>query len=920
MPNKKGIISIKRTGGNYYPNMGNGKILVIAANETNSFEVDKWVDGTTDKDKQTVKWLLEDGNRNEILMQFSDRGPTVKALSIPPEKCGVFNTYYLEATFDGQIDRSTDKGLLIRGYCQPAIVKSSWSWSDGSAITSAKPISYGDDVKLHLDTVGLCNSELIISVYSKRWGPDVLVDTYTGVKCTNGQVNLLIRNTYSWFAKMKWASEDNEFYITVSAKEINGLIKDTTPNGDVYHARYLRAKNKAINTPQVMPTTNLTPAKLGDNELNIKRYDACGFKRIEVKDDADRIVLFDEDKLKLHGEVKRDFALSELIFYDFNKSAIRADAKPILDKIGDFLLESPYVPVELGSHTDIRGKDDYNMKLSENRAKAAVDYLIGKGVSASRITAKGYGKTMLLNKGEHLTEEQHQQNRRTTIKFKIFENDAQSLIYETVSPDSTQKKQLDITVQDFDVTGCLFKGTPKVHDNKKIKVVTHTAATDKEKPEPFIDMKGNIMSPKVYSNLDNVELVPFKYIWPIHNSTNNFLYYVNSCRYYSDKNKPSILVKAYPDIKWTFGFNLNLTNDLSIKGQNLSPDKLKDLQKKAGKIGAERRWEQKEASWKMSLKAEWNKASKKKLYETKDFSFKFKKFYDLFASIGNMADGVTNKTKGFVRNIGFKNAPVTFEIKPPNLTVEAIWYLQRAHQKKTAIEKIGTQIEFNISAQPLIGLEMTVDLLGLTVFAVSGAVTDGAGSETALRLYNQIKDAMKKGISAGNDDFGAKVTADVYIDLVISSVISLEHVNFSFNTVSDGSDTKVNFETDAKLKAEIKAGVYAKAEVQLVVVTVDGYFEMSAKGSGSVTFGHSLHCVDDGVYYRPVLGFDGLDVDYIIVVKAGISSKKGVKTSEESKFYEDKGSFKELIPKFDVVKSLEDVSGISANFMIIKND
>ncbi|EHQ30675.1 hypothetical protein [Mucilaginibacter paludis] len=48
----------------------------------------------------------------------------------------------------------------------------------------------------------------------------------------------------------------------------------------------------------------------------------------------------------------------------------------------------------------------------------------------------------------------------------------------------------------------------------------------------------------------------------------------------------------------------------------------------------------------MRFKADWNKASKKKEYETKDYSFKFKKFYDLFASTGNMVDGITNITKG----------------------------------------------------------------------------------------------------------------------------------------------------------------------------------------------------------------------------------------------------------------------------------
>ncbi|QJD96557.1 OmpA family protein [Mucilaginibacter robiniae] len=919
MSNQKGVLKIKHAGGKYYPKMGNGTCLVIVANQPNKFEVSEWVTGTKDEDKKAVKWLLEDGRRNKILMQFGNRGPVVSQLSIPPEKCGVYNQYYLEATLTGQIDKSKDTGLLVRGYCPPAIVKSSWSWADGKPVTVANPIYYGDDVKLHIDTVGLCNSELVVNVYSHRWGPDVLVHTYNGVKCTNGQVNLFIRNTFSWFGKMKYATEDNEFYITVTAKEVNGLIKDTTPNGDVYHARYLRVKHKLINTPKVLPSANLSPVKLGANELNIKRYELCGFTRIEVADDQDRVVLFDEGKLRLKGEIHKDFIISEMIHYDFDKSFIRADAKPILNKIGDFLLESPYVPVELGSHTDDRGKPEYNMALSERRAKAAVDYLISKGISANRITAKGYGKTMLLIKGEHLTKEQHEQNRRTTIKFKIFSSDAQSLIYETISPDINLKKKLNITIKDFNVAGCLYKGTPKVHDNKKIKVVSHISAQE-SKPATSVTMQGEVLPAEIFANLANVEVFPFRYIWPIYNQTNNFLYYVNTCRYFSDKNKPSILVKAYPDIKWIFAFHLNLTNDLSIKGQNLSKDKLKDLQKKAGKIGAERRWEQKEASWKMSLQSEWNKGQKKKLYQTKDYDIKLKKLYDLFASMGNMADAITNRTKGFIRNIGFKNTPVLFEVKPPNLTIDASWYLKRARKAKQAIEKIGTQVEFNISATPLIGLEMTVDLLGLTISAVAGAFSEGAASRPALELYQKIKDMMNKGVDVGDDDFGFKTQADVYIDLVVSGIINLDNINFSFNTVSDGSDTALKLQTTARLKVEIKAGMYVKAQVSLVVVKANGYFEMSAKSSGSVTFGHKLNCVDDGIYYRPVLGFDGLDVEYIIVVKAGISSKKVPSVSKDHTFYEKKGEYRDLIPKFDVIKSFEEVSGISANFMLIKND
>jgi len=115
----------------------------------------------------------------------------------------------------------------------------------------------------------------------------------------------------------------------------------------------------------------------------------------------------------------------ENIFYDFDQWNIRADAELSLMKLVIILREYP-VSVELGSHTDCRGTEEYNMELSQKRAESAVHYIISCGISASRITARGYGKSRLLNKcnceaGIECSEEEHQLNRRT--EFKILTKD-----------------------------------------------------------------------------------------------------------------------------------------------------------------------------------------------------------------------------------------------------------------------------------------------------------------------------------------------------------------------------------------------------------------------------------------------------------------------------------------------------------------
>lgn len=107
------------------------------------------------------------------------------------------------------------------------------------------------------------------------------------------------------------------------------------------------------------------------------------------------------------------------ILYDLDKFFIREDAKPELNKLVRFLEDNPAVQVELGSHTDSRGSDSYNLKLSQNRANAAVEYIISKGISRNRIVAKGYGETVLLNKcanGVQCSDAEQQVNRRTEFK------------------------------------------------------------------------------------------------------------------------------------------------------------------------------------------------------------------------------------------------------------------------------------------------------------------------------------------------------------------------------------------------------------------------------------------------------------------------------------------------------------------------
>ena len=108
----------------------------------------------------------------------------------------------------------------------------------------------------------------------------------------------------------------------------------------------------------------------------------------------------------------------ESIYYDLDEWAIRDDAKPSLDSLASILRDNPGIRIQLGSHTDCRADDDYNLELSQKRAQSAVDYLITSGIPATRLTAMGYGESQFAVDCEctDCSEEEHQKNRRTTFK------------------------------------------------------------------------------------------------------------------------------------------------------------------------------------------------------------------------------------------------------------------------------------------------------------------------------------------------------------------------------------------------------------------------------------------------------------------------------------------------------------------------
>lgn len=110
---------------------------------------------------------------------------------------------------------------------------------------------------------------------------------------------------------------------------------------------------------------------------------------------------FVSDMAEEDAEYAVDFILAamtkpqviENIFYDFDKATLRPESKTALDSMVMILKDNPQIVIEMASHTDRWGNDNYNLKLSDRRAQSVVDYLIAAGIDPSRLRPKGYGET-----------------------------------------------------------------------------------------------------------------------------------------------------------------------------------------------------------------------------------------------------------------------------------------------------------------------------------------------------------------------------------------------------------------------------------------------------------------------------------------------------------------------------------------------
>ncbi|MBL7904064.1 MAG: OmpA family protein [Bacteroidales bacterium] len=189
-------------------------------------------------------------------------------------------------------------------------------------------------------------------------------------------------------------------------------------------------------------------------------------------------------------EVNKSFVI-ENIYYDLDKWYIREDAKPPLDNLVNVLKQYP-ITIELSSHTDSRASHEYNDELSQKRAESAVRYIMLQGIDPSRMIARGYGETRLVNKcadGVDCSEAEHQANRRTEFKILSYVKPATDKRF---NPDVfTTGEEVDVYLFDPDFFDYCFGSNEEPGQIAKPVIKESVKPMSNAKPEESVSAEVN---------------------------------------------------------------------------------------------------------------------------------------------------------------------------------------------------------------------------------------------------------------------------------------------------------------------------------------------------------------------------------------------------------------------------------------------
>lgn len=227
-----------------------------------------------------------------------------------------------------------------------------------------------------------------------------------------------------------YAVVENEPLVLDCIQQITGTVRDKISNEILVGAsiKVIDENNEEISST-IMSSNGVYNITLDCNKGNFVRAVVEGYvpseKYLAKSNGEPQVVDFYLERDKVTAGMGDDLAkLLQLstIYFDLNKFDIRPDAEIEIQKVIVAMEKFSSLKIKVNSHTDSRGKDAYNLWLSQKRAEATVNYMVSKGIDATRLQGEGFGETRLVNKCENgvpCTIKEHQLNRRS--EFIIIE-------------------------------------------------------------------------------------------------------------------------------------------------------------------------------------------------------------------------------------------------------------------------------------------------------------------------------------------------------------------------------------------------------------------------------------------------------------------------------------------------------------------
>ncbi len=223
---------------------------------------------------------------------------------------------------------------------------------------------------------------------------------------------------------------ENTPLVLECVQEISGTVRDKISNAILVGAavKVIDENNEEILSTITDAEGNYT-LSLDCFQGNFVRALTQGYvpseEYIEKSDSKPKIIDFYLERDTVTAGFGDDLAKLlqlSIIYFDFDKYNIRKDSEVEVEKVIAAMEKYPSLKIKVNSHTDSRGKDSYNLMLSQKRAEATVNYMIANGIAADRLEGEGYGETKLVNNcsnGAKCTKVEHELNRRS--EFIILE-------------------------------------------------------------------------------------------------------------------------------------------------------------------------------------------------------------------------------------------------------------------------------------------------------------------------------------------------------------------------------------------------------------------------------------------------------------------------------------------------------------------